>query len=138
MVPPQGALQRLRWGGLLVLLLLVVGATEQAIAQANTEQRAPAELVSELAPSSQGGSGAELAQWRVVLHDEPSWEEPGLESEADGDPAAPDTAGSVCSELACTAPAAPSGQLLRAAPVTYRARFATSPVLARAPPRCAR
>ncbi|HEY6878042.1 MAG TPA: hypothetical protein VI299_08475 [Polyangiales bacterium] len=138
MARPWLALRRLYWGGLLVLGLLFGGASAQAIAQAGHGEHARVDAASELAPATDSGMGAEPAQWHVVLHDEPSWEEPGLESEADGDPAAPDTVGTLRSEFACTAAAAPSGQLLRAAPVTYRARFATSPVLARAPPRCAR
>lgn len=133
---------RFRGASLFTLLLLIVAVGMNDVAQASvragSEELALLEFASVVAAAPQAGVTAEPAQWRAVLHDAPSCEFPALEPETNGDPAGPDAACVLGLGFGSTATVTATGQLLQAAPVTHMARFATSPVLARAPPHDAR
>jgi hypothetical protein len=127
---------RIRYAGLLALLLLVVGWSVHGLAQTS----APEHALLGLLPAAAAHSARTPApkQWCTVLHDAPPGEVSALEAETDSEPVAPELPSMLRPGFGCTAKIMTAGRVLQAATGTYTVRFAASPVLARAPPRSAR
>ncbi len=128
--PPAPLGRRLHFAGFLALLVTLVSWSVHGVAQSSASELF--DFMPKVGADSE--RTRDEAQWCTVLHEAPQVEISALENETDGEPVAPELPAILRPVFGCTARPTPSGQVLHVVTETYTARFATSPVLARAPP----
>jgi hypothetical protein len=122
-----------RFANLFALLLLTLGLSVQGAGLSSAAELSLIDFRPTVATTAEVAT-EQPAQWRSGLYDAPCSEITALEAEVDGEPAAVDTPSVIRPVFSRTASLRSDPQMPQGATATYIAKFASSPVLARAPP----